>query len=288
MMNMFNEVNQINLNIYQNTLLIGKPGSGKTKLTLDIIKSGLINKNIKIIWISGSPQIEESFNGLVYIFKRVFNGKELDDLLQNVEIQVTDEKCKYCVIFDDLQMILPSSKNYCSFLANGRHFNIFCITLFQSIQFYTKNWKTILDNTFNYIFFNSGSYNRTVSRILCGGTAQNILNNHWKMKAYRKVIERQHGYIYYSNHDELLCTNIVNIYIILYKEWEVLPNHLREKVAIKANNSTAIILSLDEVKKLLQQKGIQSIYNLINITDKVFVEKREEEEIEEEDDNDRC
>ena len=268
---MYNEeVNQIALTIYQNTVLIGRPGSGKTLLMLNIIKSGIVNKNVKTIWISGSPQNEDKFRDSVYLFKRVFTVKELDNLLQNLEMQIVDEKCKFCIVFDDLQMLLPSSKHYCSFLANGRHFNAFCITLFQSIQFYTKNWKTILDNTFNYIVFNCGHYNRTVARVLCSSQSQNNIENSWKMKAYRKAINIKYGYIFYSNDNELLCTNIVNTYIILFSEWKVLPNHLKEKLAIKANNSTAIILSLDEVKRLLHQKKLQSIYDLIGITDRVF------------------
>ena len=192
-------------------------------------------------------------------------------------MNVSDEKCRYCVVFDDLQMILPSSKQYCAFLANGRHFKIFCVTLFQSIEFYTKNWKTIIDNTFNYIIFNLGSSNRTVSRLLCGCATRAVIDYNWKMQAYRKSISREHGYII-SNSNEQLYTNITSTYIIIYKEWNIIPNHLRERVGIKADNTNVIILSLDEVKRLLQRRSIQSIYDLINVKEIIYEENIQDDE----------
>ena len=263
------QVNHMNIKIYQNTIVVGRPGSGKTSLVKEIIKEKIIDTEIKVIWISGSPQSEGTFRDLVFLFKRVSTVKELDSLLSNIEMNVTGDNNKFCIIFDDLQMLIPYSRVYCSFLANGRHFNVFCITLLQSIEFYTKNWRTIIDNTFNYIMFNLGSVNKNVCRILCGNTTRHTNETSWKMLAYRKAIMRNYGYILYSSNEQLL-TNITSTYVFVYKGWKGVSYCLRERVGIKADHTNIILLSITELSRLLTKHNATTIYDLIGVKEKIY------------------
>lgn len=270
------ETNILNIKLYQNTVVVGRPGSGKTTLIKKIIKEGLLGDDTRIIWISGSPQASSSFEDIVFLFKRVSSTKELDQLLSNIEMNVTGDTKKFCIIFDDLQMIVPKSKVYCSFLANGRHFNVFCITLLQSIEFYTNYWKTIIDNTFNYILFNLGSITKSPCRILCGNsTVKN--NSHWKMLAYRKVVNRPFGYILYTP-AEYIFTNITGSYVFKYEGWTGVNQCLRELVGIKVNNINIILLSITELSQLLTQLEITSIYDLIDRSDNIYKNEATNEE----------
>jgi len=256
------------LEIDKNTIIVGRPGEGKTSLVIELFKKKIINEERKIIWLTGSsqPKLENELKKYVFVYKKINDIKHLDNLLKALEVQLSEEEYKYCFIFDDLQMLLPSSKQYCSLLANGRHYNTFCITLFQSLEFYTRNWKMINDNTFNWVIFNIGQFSKTVSRVLCGNTTKDTIENNWKMKAYRKCIKRNHGNIFYANTaEQLLLTGLTGSIAIIFEAWRIMPSHLRERVAIKTSSRGYYILDLKDTKKLLEQENSKSIYNLCDI-----------------------
>lgn len=201
------------------TLIIGKPGSGKTTFLQSLFssaRSGLRTKYSKIYLFCPPRSRESMLDGALNDIpeERIYDELNFDNLLEVINNCVEDNdneyktKYKFCLIFDDMGAYLKNKstlKLFNELMMNRRHMRISVIFLVQTFYSVSKEMRRLFVN-----FFIFKVNKKTLMEIFDEILEENdkeLISDIGKI-----AFNRPHNFLYinsdnnriFVNHDELL------------------------------------------------------------------------------------